>query len=229
MLSEAEKEQEVKILKSLLVSNNISGFSNLDLDRWIVAFVHSEKALTGIKKCLSWRKDIELDAILNPPIPEIIASQQLSGKCIILPNKVCDPMGRPIMICRPVRHDRSTELEDMLHYMTYCLETICRIADKKKSRDICTICDLEKFGMSNMDYPVVKHGIRLMSQYYPERLGKLYIVNSPYIFTACWFVVRRWLNQRTLKKIHFVSGSCSIDSVIETNTFPESFGWHREH
>uniref|UniRef100_A0A453SFU0 CRAL-TRIO domain-containing protein n=1 Tax=Aegilops tauschii subsp. strangulata TaxID=200361 RepID=A0A453SFU0_AEGTS len=41
---------------------------------------------------------------------------------------------------------------------------------------------------------------------YPEKAETYYIVNAPYIFSACWKVVKPLLQERTRKKVHVLSG-----------------------
>ena len=41
--------------------------------------------------------------------------------------------------------------------------------------------------MKNMDYGVVKFLISVLQDYYPECLGRCYILSSPWIFNACWY------------------------------------------
>jgi len=36
-------------------------------------------------------------------------------------------------------------------------------------------------------------------------LGQLYIVNAPYVFSACWTIVKGWLDEKTRKKITVMS------------------------
>jgi hypothetical protein len=36
-------------------------------------------------------------------------------------------------------------------------------------------------------------------------LGRLYIVNAPYVFSACWTIVKGWLDEKTRKKITVMS------------------------
>lgn len=42
---------------------------------------------------------------------------------------------------------------------------------------------------------------------YPEKTDTYFIVNAPYIFSACWKVVRPLLQERTRKKVQVLSGS----------------------
>ena len=39
------------------------------------------------------------------------------------------------------------------------------------------------------------------SQYYPERLQKLFIVNTPGLFARAWGIIKPWLDKGTLEKI----------------------------
>ncbi|XP_022869762.1 phosphatidylinositol/phosphatidylcholine transfer protein SFH1-like isoform X2 [Olea europaea var. sylvestris] len=42
---------------------------------------------------------------------------------------------------------------------------------------------------------------------YPEKTETYFIVNAPYIFSACWKVVKPLLQERTRKKVQVLSGS----------------------
>jgi len=41
----------------------------------------------------------------------------------------------------------------------------------------------------------------LDQKYYPERLGKLFIVNTPRMFVMIWNLAKSWLDPGLLKKI----------------------------
>ena len=55
-----------------------------------------------------------------------------------------------------------------------------------------------------MDWPLVKEAISTLQNYYPERLGALYIVNYPFVINMMWKMVKPWLDARTAEKIQFV-------------------------
>ena len=42
-----------------------------------------------------------------------------------------------------------------------------------------------------------------MQDYYPERLGKLFIVNAPYIFMKVWKIIYPFIDNKTKKKVMF--------------------------
>ncbi|CAK9145126.1 unnamed protein product [Ilex paraguariensis] len=51
---------------------------------------------------------------------------------------------------------------------------------------------------------------------YPEKTDTYYIVNAPYIFSACWKVVKPLLQERTRKKVQVLAG-CGRDELLNRN------------
>ncbi|KAF5472619.1 hypothetical protein F2P56_009321 [Juglans regia] len=49
---------------------------------------------------------------------------------------------------------------------------------------------------------------------YPEKTNAYYIVNVPYVFSACWKVVKPLLQERTRKKVQVLSG-CGRDELLK--------------
>ncbi|KAJ1428636.1 CRAL/TRIO, N-terminal domain [Sesbania bispinosa] len=49
---------------------------------------------------------------------------------------------------------------------------------------------------------------------YPEKTNTYYIVNAPYIFSACWKVVKPLLQERTRKKVQVLPG-CGRDELLK--------------
>ncbi|KAL4590943.1 hypothetical protein LXL04_003890 [Taraxacum kok-saghyz] len=49
---------------------------------------------------------------------------------------------------------------------------------------------------------------------YPEKTDTYYIVNAPYVFSACWKVVKPLLQERTRKKVQVLSG-CGKDDLLK--------------
>ncbi|KIS71490.1 putative phosphatidylinositol(PI)/phosphatidylcholine(PC) transfer protein [Mycosarcoma maydis] len=67
----------------------------------------------------------------------------------------------------------------------------------------CTIMDLKNVGVSQF-WKVsgyVQQASNIGQHYYPETMGKFYIINSPYIFTTVWSVIKGWLDPVTVEKI----------------------------
>ena len=68
----------------------------------------------------------------------------------------------------------------------------------------CTIMDLKGVGISKVSsvYAYVQKASAISQNYYPERLGKLYLVNAPWGFSTVFSVVKGFLDPVTVQKIH---------------------------
>ncbi len=69
-----------------------------------------------------------------------------------------------------------------------------------------------------MNYEVVKILISILQTNYPETLEKVY-VDSPLIFSACWAIIRPWLDPVTQAKVSFVRSS-ELSNFIEPSVIP---------
>ncbi|KAI8527856.1 hypothetical protein RHMOL_Rhmol12G0106200 [Rhododendron molle] len=63
--------------------------------------------------------------------------------------------------------------------------------------------------------------------FYPERLGKLFIVHVPYIFMSAWKAVYPFIDKKTKKKIIFVEDKnlkSTLPADIDDSLLPETYG-----
>jgi hypothetical protein len=76
----------------------------------------------------------------------------------------------------------------------FLLETCCTIMDAK--------------GVSVMSMPSVygylQQASAISQNYYPERLGKLYVINAPFGFSSAFSFVKKFLDPVTVSKIHIL-------------------------
>jgi hypothetical protein len=92
----------------------------------------------------------------------------------------------------------------------------------------CTIMDLKGVGLSKVSsvYSYVKEASAISQNYYPERLGKLYIINAPWGFSSVFSVVKGFLDPVTVQKIH-VLGSGYLPELlkqVDKENLPEIIG-----
>ncbi|TFK64705.1 hypothetical protein BDN72DRAFT_825273 [Pluteus cervinus] len=91
-----------------------------------------------------------------------------------------------------------------------------------------TILDLKGVSMTNFyrvkDYVGKATGIG--QDRYPETMGKFYIINAPWAFTAVWTVIKPWLDEVTVKKINILGGSYkdTLLQQIPAENLPVEFG-----
>ncbi|KAL5987975.1 hypothetical protein ACLOJK_035737 [Asimina triloba] len=153
-----------------------------------------DKAHKMLVDCLNWRIQNEIDNILAKPIVpadlyRAIRSSQLIGM------SGYSKEGLPVFV---IGVGLSTFDKASVHYYVqshiqlneYRDRVVFPAATKQQGRHI--VDDLN----------------------YPEKTDTYYIVNAPYIFSACWKVVKPLLHERTRRKMQVLQG-CGRDDLLK--------------
>ena len=92
----------------------------------------------------------------------------------------------------------------------------------------CTILDLQGVSLTNFyrvkDY--VMAAARVGQDRYPEIMGKFYIINAPWAFSAVWSMIKGWLDEVTVNKVDII-GTAYKDKLlaqIPVENLPKEFG-----
>jgi len=93
----------------------------------------------------------------------------------------------------------------------------CSKAAGKLIEQSLTILDMKgeatKF-MFGKTKEIVKITSKISQDYYPEMLGRMFIINTPFTFKAIWSFVKPFLDEKTSKKIS-LEGSSYIKKLLE--------------
>lgn len=93
----------------------------------------------------------------------------------------------------------------------------------------CTILDMKDvsvWGATKL-YSFIREITQIGQNYYPEVMGKMMIVNAPYMFSGIWKIVSGMIDENTRKKIDVLSEKESVPKimeVIEPRYVPKSLG-----
>ncbi|KAF2278491.1 uncharacterized protein EI97DRAFT_358910, partial [Westerdykella ornata] len=92
----------------------------------------------------------------------------------------------------------------------------------------CTITDLKGVGIAKATsvYGYLGQISAISQNYYPERLGKLYVINAPWGFSTVFSVVKRFLDPVTVNKIHILGSGYEKELLaqIPAENLPKEFG-----
>ncbi|KAF9475202.1 hypothetical protein BDN70DRAFT_884014 [Pholiota conissans] len=151
-----------------------------------------------------------------------------------------DKDGRPLYIERLGKLDikalyAATTQERQLQRLVFEYEKsqktrlpACSAAFGHPVETYCTILDLGGVSLSNFyrvkDY--VSAASSIGQDRYPETMGKFYIINAPWAFSAVWAVIKPWLDEVTVKKIDIL-GSGYKDTLLKqipVENLPKEFG-----
>ncbi|KAG6874022.1 hypothetical protein C0995_007979 [Termitomyces sp. Mi166 len=92
----------------------------------------------------------------------------------------------------------------------------------------CTIMDLHNVSMTSFyrvkDY--VMQASSIGQDRYPERMGKFYIINAPWAFSAVWRVIKPWLDEVTVSKVDILGSNYkeTLLKQIPAENLPKIFG-----
>ncbi|XP_004293408.1 PREDICTED: phosphatidylinositol/phosphatidylcholine transfer protein SFH1 isoform X1 [Fragaria vesca subsp. vesca] len=180
------------------------------------------KAHKMLIDCLNWRVQNEIDNILAKPILPIelyrgVRDSQLIG---------LSGYSREGMPVFAIGVGLSTFDKASVHYYVqshiqineYRDRVILPSASKKYGKPITTC--VKVLDMTGLKLSALSH-IKLLTIIstvddlnYPEKTSTYYIVNVPYIFSACWKVVKPLLQERTRRKVQVLSG-CGTDELLK--------------
>ncbi|KNC87125.1 hypothetical protein SARC_00748, partial [Sphaeroforma arctica JP610] len=157
-------------------------------------------------------------------IPPHTLTKELSEGMIFFHRE--DKQGRPLMILNITKMpqtlpDEATELR-YIRLVILMVETACR-ATPPEMATFSLLIDFKGFTMASNDMKLTKTIFKLLSDYYPERLGACLLVDTPWMFNAVWYAIKAFLSPRTAAKIKFVKRS-DLPKYVQPHNLPRSLG-----
>lgn len=181
-----------------------------------------DRASSMLLKYLKWRQTfVPNGSILKTQVPNEIAH----NKMFVQGN---DKQGRPITVLYGCRHfqNKIGGLDEFKRFAVFALDRLCSRIPQGQEKFV-VIADLGGWGYSNSDVRGYLAALSILQDYYPERLGKLFMVHVPYIFMTAYKLVYPFIDNNTKKKIVFVENkrlrSTLLDEIDE-NQLPDIYG-----
>lgn len=180
-----------------------------------------EKASALFLKYLSWRRSfVPNGCISKSEIPNELAQNKMFMQGV-------DKQNRPVVVVFGGRHKPyKGSLEEFKRFVVYTLDTICSRMPAGQEKFV-SIADIEGWGYSNCDIRGYLAALSILQDCYPERLGKLYMVHSPYIFMTAWKAIYPFIDIKTKKKIIFVENKklkSTLLADIDESQLPDVYG-----
>lgn len=196
-----------------------------------------EKALLMIRTFFQWRVDFGTDTILSYSFPEVSEMKKFYPHGY---HKT-DRAGRPIYIecigkLNLTQLFEVTTEERMLKYYVREYERVLwerfPACSRKEGRHIeqsLTILDLSGISLKMMNkqvYAFVKLASSTAQDYYPEMLGRMFIVNAPTLFTMVWSTIKGFIDEKTRNKIsiHGSKFQTELLELVEPENLPTFLG-----
>ncbi|CAL1389249.1 unnamed protein product [Linum trigynum] len=181
-----------------------------------------EKAAAMFVKYLKWRAAFVPKGYIST---SEIGNEMEQNKMFL---QGTDRQGRPVALVFGARHfqNKIGGLDEFKRYIVYAFDKLFARMGGGQEKFV-VIGDLEGWGYANSDIRGYLAALNILQDYYPERLGKLFIVHVPYVFMAVWKVVCPFIDTNTRKKIVFVENKNLKSTLLEDideSQIPDIYG-----
>ncbi|KAH6847295.1 CRAL-TRIO domain-containing protein [Chaetomium sp. MPI-CAGE-AT-0009] len=235
----AQQQAQVHQLRLLLESE---GYTDRLDTLTLLRFLRARKFDVELSKkmfveCEAWRKETNLDEVL--PTWDYPEKTEIFKYYPQYYHKT-DKDGRPVYIEQLGGIDlnamyKITTAERMLTNLAVEYERVsdprlpaCSRKAGALLETCCSIMDFKGVGLGKASqvFGYVKQASGLSQNYYPERLGHLYLINTPWGFSTVWNVVKGWLDPVTVQKIHVFGSNYKAELLkqIPAENLPKDFG-----
>ncbi|MCO5605307.1 hypothetical protein L7F22_059489 [Adiantum nelumboides] len=201
---------------SLSYKNLHRGFPEVVAERFLKARENNvSKARKMILDCLHWRIDNDIDNILSKPTGPKETYDAIRESQPIGMTGFCKK-GRPVFAVgvglsgfdkAPV----DKYIQSHIQLNEYRDQVLLPNSSKRMGHFVGTclkILDMTNLKLSTLGRIQVLTLISTIDDLnYPEKTDTYFIVNAPYIFQACWKVVKPLLHERTKRKVRVLQGS----------------------
>jgi len=216
-----EEVQAVASIKQKIVTESSLENSHTLSDIMVLRFLRgfkgdAKQAHEKIIDHLKWRIVENVDEI-NSIQPKI--QKFLDNKLAILGNY--STAGQSSSFCLTHRHDANDrDIDELKLFIIWTLEYLRKSAKPDEER-FTIVMDLGRFSLKCMDYEACKVLIAILQSHYPETLGAMLIVDSPIIFSACWVVIKPWIDPITVDKVKFIARD-KLQDFFSSDAIPEA-------
>uniref|UniRef100_A0A1D1XTV5 Random slug protein 5 n=2 Tax=Anthurium amnicola TaxID=1678845 RepID=A0A1D1XTV5_9ARAE len=138
-----------------------------------------------------------------------------------------DKKGRPIGVVLGGRHVYSKRsIDEFRRLVVYGLDKLCSRMPAGQEKFVF-IGDIQGWKYSNCDIRAYLAALDIMQNYYPERLGKMFLIHVPYVFLKAWKIIYPFIDKNTRQKIVFVEDKNLKETLledIEESQLPDIYG-----
>ncbi len=163
---------------------------------------HVQKAYRQLYETILWRRSFGVERLMLDPHLKDVKHQSETGKLYVHGK---DIYGRPAILMKP-RHQNTSERKtanEQIRHLVYTLERAITLMVPPVEK-LCLIIDFPGYSLRNApSLKVQRQTLKILQDYYPERLGIAVCIDAPTIFWTFFEIIKPFIDRRTATKIHF--------------------------
>jgi len=122
--------------------------------------------------------------------------------------------------------------DEVVEYHIWIMERTEKLrrecATSGRTLGVVVVQDLDGVGWGHMSLPALnlfKRCLSIDEANYPEHLRKMYVINTPWIFSMLWAIIKPWIDTNTLAKIKILGSNYqeALD-IIKPEDIPDYLG-----
>ena len=205
-------------------------YSDLTLFHYIKKYQDPIIAFESWKETIEWRREFGVEDILNNYNAGIRLTKPFARQI----HKT-DKLGRPIGITRIslidfdlFKQEPDAFLRDLVHEHEKTRTIRMRACSDEKGKVVSqflNILDLQGATISSLNrgYQLTASVNQIVQKHFPDAMGKMYIINAPWIFYQIWNVAKKLLlEERVVNKIEVLGADYygELLKVIDAENIP---------
>ncbi|KAJ3363224.1 hypothetical protein GGF31_001019 [Allomyces arbusculus] len=188
---------------------------------WVGAKHHSETAHKRLATTLAWRRDINLPHVAGEDFSDLDAA----GKLFKLPRPTKE--GYTVLVWRSRFHapEDDASLQRLARYFVKHVHLLWKLG--YHSDRVVVIIDRDGAESKNRDLNMAKVVSTTFNTHFPEILEGLYVFPSSWFTSACWAIIRPFVDPVTAAKVHFLSGPAmheQLAAMMDADAVPTRWG-----
>ncbi|XP_074317141.1 uncharacterized protein LOC141653315 [Silene latifolia] len=221
-----KEQQNLSLMRAYLESHDPSSkeVDDLTLRRFLRARnLDVEKAALFFLKYQNWRNSF----VPKGYISEAEIQYDLAQNKVFLGG--LDKKKRRVAVIYGSRHTQNSKaggLDEFKRFCVYLLDKIIASIPDGQEKFVA-IANLKGFGYSNSDIRGYLGAFSILQDCYPERLGKLFLVDAPKLFMIMWKMIYPFIDNNTKSKIEFVDTKqlkSTLLEIMEESQLPDIYG-----
>lgn len=231
-----------------LTGSNLEAFSQLRAelpeyehitDYTLYRFLHHRSydvaaAKTGFLDYMQWRKTKKLDKILDSKPEKIDIINRLTPYSY----HGFDKDGRPVYIektgkihCAAMADEAIIPADEFImshvwgleHLMTKCHQSSLKLGHRVET--FTSLLDMTGLGFHHRSaLPLLKQCMDLDAKYYPELIGKLYVIHTPWVAPYLYQAATPFVPAEVRARVHVVNDLEMLKEMFDADQLPPEYG-----